>query len=259
MSTDLAPTTAFSTRDIEARFRHEVTSEDGCRVITGARDIPRTTVTALSHAALAGATLLTVLWPRPTGEGGARLRNDPVLVIERIGPWLHRPSSSTSAVRSSQAPAAEKPSPATKSAIADALGWIKEATGLPQDRIAAILQVSRQTVYNWENGAPIAPHNMEHLLAVRDVLGRAASRYTSQQDLLVWLYSPRGADSRTAADLLAAGAIGKARLLAFTTPAPRVKPAASWTRQSMPDRSAVDREPRTEPFRAEPDDEPIPE
>lgn len=139
----------------------------------------------------------------------------------------------------------------------EAVRWIKAKTGFSWQRIADMLQVSRQAVDKWMKGCLISDVNRRHLLAVRDVLERAAERHTAPRDLAVWLDSPRRADGRTPAELLAAGEIDRARLLALTSPSPSVQPAALWARgrDAAPSLGA---EPRMEPARREPDDEPLP-
>ncbi len=113
--------------------------------------------------------------------------------------------------------------------IHEALVWIEQATNLPQARLAATLRVSRQTIHNWRRGSAIADENRRHLLAVQDVLRRASARYPTTIQLLAWLDTPRGADSRTPADLLATGEVDRARLLALSTPSPGVRPQAPRT------------------------------
>ncbi len=117
----------------------------------------------------------------------------------------------------------------------EAIQWIRAKTGLSQDRIARLLDVSRQTLYNWEKGEPIADHNRQRLFGVRDVLERATIGYPTQALLVSWLDTPRGADGRTPAQILEANEIDRARLLAITTPSPKLIPAQTWVKRPIPE------------------------
>jgi len=110
----------------------------------------------------------------------------------------------------------------------EAVGWIKTATGLSWERVGRLVGVSRQAVNAWRQGAPIGDEHRRRLLAVRDVLERAAKRNPQPGGLAAWLDTPRGADARTPADLLEAGEIGKARLLALSSPSRGVKAPPEW-------------------------------
>jgi DNA-binding transcriptional regulator YiaG len=113
-----------------------------------------------------------------------------------------------------------------------AVGWIKEATGLSWERVGRLVGVSRQAVNAWRRGAPIADDHRRKLLEVRNVLERAAKRNPRSVGLAAWLDTPRGADARTPADLLEAGEVGKARLLALASPSSGVKAPPEWARRS---------------------------
>ncbi len=114
-----------------------------------------------------------------------------------------------------------------------ALKWIKSATGLPYDRIARLIGVTRQTINRWSRGEPIVDRNRRRLFAVREVLERAAIRHPTPAQLAAWLYTPRGTDGRTPADLLERGDIDRARLLALSIPSPRLRRAPAWTRRPV--------------------------
>ena len=118
--------------------------------------------------------------------------------------------------------------------IVDALTWIEGTTGLSQERIAKLLRVSRQTVFNWRRGETISDEHRRHLLGVQDVLARALARCPSQAHLVAWLDTPRGADGRTPSEVIAAGELAKARLLAVTTPSPGVISRAIGSTQPIP-------------------------
>ncbi len=214
-----------------------------------------------------GAALVCTLWMRsvtvqpipqePTF--GAGVSGRPAWLVERVGEGSYLSSSGVGLIR--PWPGGEDVSPALEAPDGasgiEAVRWIKAATGFSWQRIAEMLQVSRQAVDKWMKGGPINDVNRRHLLAVRDVLERAAVRHAPPEKLAVWLDTPRGADGRTPADLLAAGEIDRARLLAVTTPSPGVKAPAQWVlrRGSIP---FPEGEPRMEPARPERPDEPMP-
>jgi DNA-binding XRE family transcriptional regulator len=116
----------------------------------------------------------------------------------------------------------------------DAIQWIKEATGLSQERIGRLVNVSRQTIINWENGYPITDTHQQSLFAVRDVLERAARRHPDQIELKAWLDTPHGTDGRTPAQLLEAKEINRARLLAMSSPSPHLTRPPDWVNHSIP-------------------------
>jgi hypothetical protein len=111
----------------------------------------------------------------------------------------------------------------TKEPHQEAVEWIKEATALSWDRVGKLLGVTRQAINAWRLGGPIRNDHRQRLFEVREVLERAAKRNPRPSDLAAWLDTPRGADARSPADLLEAREIGRARLLAATTPSPKVK------------------------------------
>lgn len=113
----------------------------------------------------------------------------------------------------------------------EALGWIKAATGLSWERVGRLVGVSRQAVNAWRQGGPIADDHRRRLLEVREVLERAAKRNPQPGGLAAWLDTPREADAKTPAGLLEAGEVGKARLLAISSPSRRVKAPPEWARQ----------------------------
>jgi transcriptional regulator with XRE-family HTH domain len=137
----------------------------------------------------------------------------------------------------------------------DAIQWMKEATGLSQERIGRLIGVTRQTINRWENGEPITDAHRRRLLAVRDVLERAASRHPTPAQLAAWLDTPRGAEGVTPADLLARGEIARARLLAMSTPSPRLARAPAWVNRPVPPAFRAGAEHRHEPLLPEQDDE----
>lgn len=115
----------------------------------------------------------------------------------------------------------------------EALEYIKETTGLADDRIAALLGVSRQALDAWRSGKSIKDKNRQRIFAVRDVIERATKRYQTRDQLLAWLDDPRGLDGYTPAKLLAAGEIDRARFLAVAYRSPGLRAPRAWTRQEV--------------------------
>lgn len=129
----------------------------------------------------------------------------------------------------------------------EALAWIKDATGLSDEDISTFIGVSRPTIDAWRNGGDITTTRLRRLLAVRDVLERAATRLPSKEHLRAWLVTPRGADGRTPEGLLRANEIDQARLLAMSMPSPKLQRPPSRVRQSIPADWWVESEGRNEP------------
>ena len=137
----------------------------------------------------------------------------------------------------------------------EALWWIKAVTGLSQVRIGKLLDVTRQTIINWEHGAPINDGHRRRLFAVRDVLERAARRYTTPAELVAWLDTPRGVDGRTPAELLEMNEIDHARLLAVSSPSPKLVPSPTWVNRGIPRAFRAGAERRQEVLPPDPEDE----
>lgn len=117
----------------------------------------------------------------------------------------------------------------------DAIHWIERMTGLNQDRIGRLIGVSRQAINGWKRGRRIADDNRQRIFAVRDVLKRALTNHPTKELLTAWLDTPRGADGRTPAQLIEANEINRARLLAISSPSPRLARAPSWVNRPVPD------------------------
>lgn len=137
----------------------------------------------------------------------------------------------------------------------DALRWIENATDLSQERIGRLVGVTRQTINNWQNGEAIKDPNRRRILAVRDVLERAAHRHPTREQLTAWLDTPRGADGRTPAELLVANEINRARLLAVSSPSQRLKRPPAWTNRPVPNAFRTRAEQRQEAWSPESDNE----
>ena len=99
--------------------------------------------------------------------------------------------------------------------------------------------------------------NVSHqqLFAICEVLERAASRYKTKELLVAWLDTPAGADGRTPAQLLAENEINKARLLAVSSPSPRLVPPPAWVNRPVPKKFQKGAERRQEALPPHPDSE----
>jgi len=138
----------------------------------------------------------------------------------------------------------------------EAIQWIKNATGLSQTRIGQLIGVTRQTIDEWKKkGTPISGPNRQRLFAVREVLERAASRHKTKELLVAWLDTPAGADGRTPAQHLAENEINRARLLAVTSPSPRLVPPPAWANRPIPEKFRKGAERRQEALPPYPDSE----
>lgn len=168
--------------------------------------------------------------------GGGLFLTPPVLVTK-----LDRPVSRRSTARDS----ARTP--------ADVVRWIKEVTDLPKDRIGRLLGVSRMAVHLWEHEGAISDDKRRRMLAVRDVLLRAARQHRTPQELAMWLDAPQGHDGRTVAQLIEAGELARARYLAAASPSPLAVPPPPWASRPVPEpfKVGAERLPRAAP----PDDD----
>jgi transcriptional regulator with XRE-family HTH domain len=137
----------------------------------------------------------------------------------------------------------------------EAIQWIKSATGLSQKRFGQLIGVTRQTIDEWKKGTPISGPNRQRLFAVREVLERAASRHKTKELLVAWLDTPAGANGRTPAQLLAENEINRARLLAVSSPSPRLVPPPAWVNQPVPQKFQKGAERRQEALPPHPDSE----
>ncbi len=131
---------------------------------------------------------------------------------------------------------------------AEALGWIREATHLSLERIARLLGVSRQALNAWRRHGPITDSNWKRLAAVRDVLQRAQRQHPTSATLGTWLDTPSDTDARTPAQLIEAGDIDKARMLAVSSPSLDLSTRPAWANQPVPEsfRSGIERLPSGE-------------
>lgn len=68
---------------------------------------------------------------------------------------------------------------------------------------------------------------------VHDILAVVLRRCRTLGDLATWLHTPRRADGRTPAELMAAGEFNRARLLAHSVPSPRLVRPPAWVDQPV--------------------------
>jgi transcriptional regulator with XRE-family HTH domain len=137
----------------------------------------------------------------------------------------------------------------------DAIHWMESVTGLSQDRIGRLIGVTRQAINGWKRGGRIADDNRQRIFAIRDVLERAISKHPTKDLLTAWLDTPRGADGRTPAQLIEANEVNRARLLAISSPSPRLVRAPTWVNQPIPEAFSTGAERRQEVLPPNTDDE----
>ncbi len=205
-----------------------------------------------------------VYWPvDSTSDGGVGLRPDSssfvVLIIylqgDQINKVLLRSNLSEATITKSTGHSLSLMDSVPLPPHLEAIRWIEAATGLSQERIGELIGVTRQTINRWERGEPIRDHNRRRLFAVHDVLERAAFRHPTPNELAAWLDTPRGADGCTPAQLLEANEINRARLLAVSTPSPRLKRAPSWVNRPIPEAFRAGAERRQEALPPDTDNE----
>lgn len=117
--------------------------------------------------------------------------------------------------------------------VADAVNELKASTGLSDERLAALLGITRPTLWAWQQGKGIFDAHRRRLFAVRAVIREVASRHGPRDRLVEWLDSPYLPDGRTAGDALEAGDLNRARFLISTRPAGAARPR-QWARRIRP-------------------------
>ncbi len=209
----------------------------------------------LGQAAALTATVMALMARTPTAVGAIESASPQFWQVEVQGRALRlRWSSLELGVSTLPQESVLSAGVPTGMAAIEAVRWLKQATRLSEERLGDLVHATRPTLDTWEQtGGPIRPAKLEHLLAVTDVVRRAAAHYP---DLVAWLYTPRGANGRTPAELLKAEDYDQARVLAVTTPSSGVQSAAAWARRPVAPRFAQLAEPRMEPLRPALDDVP---
>ena len=113
--------------------------------------------------------------------------------------------------------------------LASVLEEIKALTGLSKTRIAKdLLGVSRTAYHHWSTGKRVSIENERRVRGALDVLQRAAARYGDPALLRGWLVTQVGSRSVAPVDLLKAGMIDEARLLAMSTLPTRETSLPEW-------------------------------
>lgn len=180
----------------------------------------------------------TFIDQRSTDDGGNRIISNPLWKIGRLGSGLLLTAAFISTpnvadvaphgnevrdVRPEQAP------------HLSAIYWLKEITNLSNERIAQLLGVSRAGLHAWMKNEPIRDTNRQRILAVVEILEQAAKKHRTPAEIVTWLDTPRGAEGRTPAQLLADGQLNRARLLAISSPSARLSRAPEWVRRPVPE------------------------
>jgi hypothetical protein len=75
-------------------------------------------------------------------------------------------------------------------------------TGLEKERLAALLGVSRTTLYAWLDGSRPRGGKRDHLLHVVAVMEDVARRFAGPREVAAWLLTPSAASGRTPFDVL---------------------------------------------------------
>lgn len=113
--------------------------------------------------------------------------------------------------------------------IPEVLRGIEELTVWSRTRIAEeIFDKSRTAYYDWLEGKSVALPNEQRIRGTRDVLQRASTRYGSPERLQGWLTTPVGSHAVSPLELLKAGEIDKARLLALSNLPQRETALPEW-------------------------------
>jgi len=188
-------------------------------------------------------TDLASLWLLPRGTGQPRTRTDDGCTSLKSGAFSFWVDCVKSSFNSLLPSLPEKTvDPPTTEPHQEAVEWIKAATGLSWDRVGKLVRITRPAINAWRRGGPIRDDHRQRLFAVRDVLERAAKRNPRPTRLAAWLDTPRGVDAKTPADLLEAGEVGRARLLAITSPSSKVKAPPKWAQRYVPEAYQESRE-----------------
>lgn len=166
---------------------------------------------------------------------GGRLYVDSVMVAPPQYAWPVRP----------------EPARAIDSPHANALRRIKEATGLSDESIAALVGVTRQSLSNWDRGGTISGPNRRRLLNVLSVIEEAARLHQTPDELAAWLDTPRGAEAVTPARAIKQEDWNKARYLAAAVPPRTLVRPPSWVKRRTPARFVTGAEHRQEPYAGE--------
>lgn len=113
--------------------------------------------------------------------------------------------------------------------LSEVLEDIEALTGLPKARIAEdVLDVSRTAYHDWSIGKRVSIENERRIRSTLDVLRRASMRYGSPELIRGWLATPVGSRAVAPMELLKAGRIDEARLLAVSALPKRNTALPEW-------------------------------
>lgn len=113
--------------------------------------------------------------------------------------------------------------------IPDILGEIEALTGLPKVHIAEdIFGVTRTAYHDWSIGKRLFIDNERRIRGTLDVLKRASMRHPEPELMRGWLVTPVGSRAVSPAELLRAGKIDEARLLAVSSVPVRETALPEW-------------------------------
>ncbi len=106
---------------------------------------------------------------------------------------------------------------------------IEALTGLPKARIAEdVFGVSRTAYHDWSMGKRVSIENERRIRSTLDVLLRASMRHRSPDLIRGWLVTPVGSRAVAPMQLLKAGRIDEARLLAVSALPKRETALPEW-------------------------------
>lgn len=200
---------------------------------TGGRDLlPALLVDIPVHAGQIG--IFSSCWTVPnmygwltaahTGDGGYRLDR-------RIQISLRIPEWGIGAFMASRSLAPLATSRGAPPAHGEAVKEIKQLTRLPDEKIARLIGVTRQTLSYWRKGMPIQPNHREQLFTVLDILKRAAARLKTPDQIAAWLVTPFGTEAETPEQMLVRGEFDRARLMAVASVPKRLPSTPEWAKR----------------------------
>ncbi len=123
--------------------------------------------------------------------------------------------------------------------VSEVLEEITDLTGLKKARIArSLFGVSRTAFSNWLKDMPISAEHEERVRSTFAVLQLASRRHPNQESLRGWLFTPVGSRAIPPLDLLKAGEMDEARMLALAMLPTRQAPYPDWLLSSPIDKWA---------------------
>lgn len=98
-------------------------------------------------------------------------------------------------------------------AILGALRWLHDTAGLSWIRIARLMNVSRQAVYDWQRGDRLSAARRTHLMSIENIVRCVYDRYQSAEMVSIWLDTPMEPDGALPSNLLRDGEFERAKAL----------------------------------------------